>query len=73
MFILIGTRKGTLEHPKPVTVVWDGTDEGSLLIGRARHGSKEFFDGVLEGLQMKTKQPVDWAGIAKLPEGFKAT
>ena len=73
MFILIGTRKGTLEHPKPVTVVWDGTDAGSLLIGRARHGSKEFFDGVLESLRENVKAPVDWVGIAKLPEGFKQT
>lgn len=70
MFILVGKRKPTTDQPRPVTVVWDGTHEGSLLIGRAKFGSKEYCEGALESLRAKTNAPVDWKGLAAMPEMF---
>lgn len=69
-FIIIGKRKPTREQPKAVTVVWDGTHEGSLLIGRAKFGTRSYCEGALESLRAVEPSPVVWTGIVEVPEEF---
>lgn len=65
-FILVGKRRPTPDQPRSVTVVWDGTHEGSLLIGRAKKGAEAEMMAEAEKIDFPNA-PVMWVGLVQLP------